>query len=159
MLVLFEKGFRIVETGLAFARGSPSMVKGVGLRLPSLRGSWVQIPPPALFLFRKRQGLLFQIDFGIPKQKTTTKGGWDSTGVIADGARTVELAMGRRTGGSPRCLGLLLEHRDAPDHPRMEHAVVRVDPGRVECVCEQSARRNRPGVEQSRVTGDSVVGD
>ncbi len=24
------------------------MVNGVGLRLPSLRGSWVQIPPPAL---------------------------------------------------------------------------------------------------------------
>jgi 4-oxalocrotonate tautomerase len=30
------------------SRGSPSMAKGVGLRLLSRRGSWVQIPPPAL---------------------------------------------------------------------------------------------------------------
>src|SRR5713226_4535732 len=28
---------------------SPSMAKGVRLRLLSLRGSWVQIPPPAPF--------------------------------------------------------------------------------------------------------------
>jgi hypothetical protein len=31
-------------------RGLPSMVKGVGLRLLSCRGSWVQIPPPAPLL-------------------------------------------------------------------------------------------------------------
>ena len=35
------------------ARGSPSMVNGVGLRLPSLRGSWVRIPPPALLSRRE----------------------------------------------------------------------------------------------------------
>src|SRR4030067_2327720 len=34
-----------------FELGSPSMVKGVGLRLLSCRGSWVQIPPPAPFNF------------------------------------------------------------------------------------------------------------
>jgi hypothetical protein len=28
-------------------QGSPSMVKGVGFRSLSCRGSWVQIPPPA----------------------------------------------------------------------------------------------------------------
>jgi hypothetical protein len=32
------------------AQGSPSMVKGVGFRSLSSRGSWVQIPPPALTL-------------------------------------------------------------------------------------------------------------
>jgi predicted regulator of amino acid metabolism with ACT domain len=31
-------------------RGLPSLVNGVGLRTPSLRGSWVRIPPPALNL-------------------------------------------------------------------------------------------------------------
>ncbi len=30
-------------------QGSPSMVKGVGFRSLSCRGSWVQIPPPAPF--------------------------------------------------------------------------------------------------------------
>src|SRR5579863_96741 len=40
--------FRIPEDGLLQARGSPSLVNGVGLRLPSLRGSRVRIPPPAL---------------------------------------------------------------------------------------------------------------
>jgi len=42
---------------LRIVRGSPSMVNGVGLRFPSLRGSWVQIPPPALesgYNFAKR---------------------------------------------------------------------------------------------------------
>ena len=29
-------------------RELPSLVKGAGLRTLSLRGSWVQIPPPAL---------------------------------------------------------------------------------------------------------------
>jgi hypothetical protein len=29
------------------ARGSPSLANGAGLRTPSLRGSWVRIPPPA----------------------------------------------------------------------------------------------------------------
>ena len=28
-------------------RGSPSLANGAGLRTPSLRGSWVRIPPPA----------------------------------------------------------------------------------------------------------------
>jgi hypothetical protein len=32
------------------AQGSPSMVKGVGFRSLSFRGSWVQIPPPAPIL-------------------------------------------------------------------------------------------------------------
>ena len=35
----------------ARARESPSLAKGVRLRLLSLRGSWVQIPPPAPFFF------------------------------------------------------------------------------------------------------------
>lgn len=43
----FGRVFRIAEAGSRIKRGSPSMVKGVGLRLLSLRGSWVQIPPPA----------------------------------------------------------------------------------------------------------------
>ena len=30
-------------------RGSPSLVNGARLRTSSLRGSWVRIPPPALF--------------------------------------------------------------------------------------------------------------
>jgi hypothetical protein len=30
-------------------RGSPSQVKGAGLRTLSHRGSWVRIPPPAPF--------------------------------------------------------------------------------------------------------------
>ena len=38
----------MMVTGEISARGSPSMVNGVGLRLPSLRGSRVRIPPPAL---------------------------------------------------------------------------------------------------------------
>lgn len=33
-----------------FVRESPSMAKGVRLRLLSLRGSWVQIPSPAYFI-------------------------------------------------------------------------------------------------------------
>src|SRR5665648_297389 len=32
---------------VVFVRRSPSMAKGVGLRLLSRRGSWVQIPPSA----------------------------------------------------------------------------------------------------------------
>ena len=34
-------------TARLFVQGSPSMVKGVGFRSLSFRGSWVQIPPPA----------------------------------------------------------------------------------------------------------------
>ena len=33
---------------VVFERGLPSQVKGAGLRTLSRRGSWVQIPPPAL---------------------------------------------------------------------------------------------------------------
>ena len=36
-------------------RRSPSMAKGVGLRLLSRRGSWVQIPPSALRLFARKK--------------------------------------------------------------------------------------------------------
>ena len=47
-------------------RGSPSMAKGVGLRLLSRRGSWVQIPPPAPFpLFQSFVGKL-HLRTGIP---------------------------------------------------------------------------------------------
>lgn len=38
-------------------RESPSMAKGVRLRLLSLRGSWVQIPSPALAYAKLRVGL------------------------------------------------------------------------------------------------------
>ena len=33
------------------AQGLPSQVKGAGLRTLSRRGSWVQIPPPALWIY------------------------------------------------------------------------------------------------------------
>ena len=35
---------------LPYERGLPSQDKGAGLRVPSRRGSWVQIPPPALLI-------------------------------------------------------------------------------------------------------------
>ncbi len=35
------------ENNVHSVQGSPSMVKGVGFRSLSCRGSWVQIPPPA----------------------------------------------------------------------------------------------------------------
>src|SRR5271156_1626307 len=43
------------------ARGSPSLVNGAGLRTPSLRGSWVRIPPPAPKL--ASHCLMIRIDF------------------------------------------------------------------------------------------------
>gem|GEM_PF-5849379 len=39
---------RATHQSLLIERGLPSMAKGVGLRRLSHRGSWVQIPPPAL---------------------------------------------------------------------------------------------------------------
>ena len=39
---------------LAFTRGLPRQVKGAGLRTLSRRGSWVQIPPPALIMLSRK---------------------------------------------------------------------------------------------------------
>src|SRR5712692_6554490 len=48
-----------MQKAAALARESPSMANGVGLRLQSLRGSWVRIPPPApsLSFLRAEMGL------------------------------------------------------------------------------------------------------
>ena len=75
MLALAEKGFRIAETGLSFARGSPSLVNGVGLRLPSLRGSWVRIPPPAPKVHEMTPtGCNPNLEFGAKPPHMTSKG-------------------------------------------------------------------------------------
>ena len=44
----FNFNSKIQHTRATYLRGLPSLVKGVGLRRLSCRGSWVQIPPPAL---------------------------------------------------------------------------------------------------------------
>jgi len=53
LLSHFLSNFTKEEAGVANTTGWPSQVNGAGLRLLSRRGSWVQIPPPALLYLSK----------------------------------------------------------------------------------------------------------